>query len=108
MKLLHSIPGALLIFVASCSTTRVPDLLEQGRSLNPQAVSAIDVTDDGRFIAVTTLGFRQDKNFWLLSDKGEPQFGRTVAPWAPFQVAALDGGRAFGVGLAYSRVTAPF
>jgi glyoxylase-like metal-dependent hydrolase (beta-lactamase superfamily II) len=81
-------------------------VLRQGTFLAPQAISSIDVTDLGS-VAVSTLAFRHDKNFWLLSPKGEPEWGRQVAPWAPFQSAASAGGGAFGVGMAYSRVTSP-
>jgi hypothetical protein len=85
--------------------TRVPDVLRQGTFLTPQAISAVDVSGDGRHIAVSTLAFRHDKNFWLLSSGGEPLRGRHVAPWAPFQIASVP--EAFAVGLAYSRVTGP-
>src|SRR5262245_47009148 len=87
------------------ASSRVPNVLRQGTFLAPQAVSSVDVADDGS-VAVCTLAFRHDKNFWLLSSKGEPLWGRQVAPWAPFQSAASAGG-AFGVGMAYSRVTSP-
>src|SRR5262245_35168085 len=89
----------------AAASSRVPKVLRQGTFLAPQAVSSVDVTDDGS-VAVCTLAFRHDKNFWLLSSKGEPLWGRQVAPWAPFQSAASAGG-AFGVGMAYSRVTSP-
>jgi hypothetical protein len=36
--------------------------------LPPQSVSAVDVSDDGRFVALGTMAFRHDRNFWLLSD----------------------------------------
>lgn len=101
-------PAALLFLMGACSgQSRVPEPWEQGHVAAPQAVTAVDVSDDGRSIAVTTLAFRQDPNFWLLSDGGEVRFGRHVAPWAPFETAVLDGGKAFAVGLAYSRVTSP-
>ncbi len=93
---------------AGCASSRVPDLLDQTRTLAPQAVTSVDVSPDGRSIAVTTLAFRHNPNFWVLSREGAVQFGRAVAPWAPFQAAALDSGKAFGVGLAYSRVTSPY
>jgi glyoxylase-like metal-dependent hydrolase (beta-lactamase superfamily II) len=70
-------------------------------------VSALDVSDDGRFIAVATLAFRHQSNFWVLSHDGKVMWGRQVDPWAPFQAAVLPGGKAFGVGLAYSRITDP-
>jgi glyoxylase-like metal-dependent hydrolase (beta-lactamase superfamily II) len=85
----------------------VPDAWRQGVFLPPQSVSAVDVSDDGRFVAVTTLAFRHEPNFWLLSDEGKVLWGRSVAPWAPFQTAVLPEGKGFGVGLAYSRVTDP-
>src|SRR5262245_15237277 len=66
--------------------SRVPDVLRQGTFFAPQAVSSIEVTDDGG-VAVCTLAFRHDKNFWRISPKGEPLWGRQIAPWAPFQSA---------------------
>jgi glyoxylase-like metal-dependent hydrolase (beta-lactamase superfamily II) len=87
--------------------SRVPDPWRQGVFLRPQAVSALDVSDDGRFVGVTTLAFRHDRNFWLLSGDGKVRWGRYVQPWAPFQAAVLPGAGAFGVGLAYSRFTDP-
>jgi glyoxylase-like metal-dependent hydrolase (beta-lactamase superfamily II) len=93
---------------STAGASGVPGPLKQGVFLAPQAIAAVDISPDGRSIAVATLAFRQDKNFWLLSSDGQVLFGRSVAPWAPFQVAALPGGRAFGMGLAYSRVTSPF
>jgi glyoxylase-like metal-dependent hydrolase (beta-lactamase superfamily II) len=102
------IPSALFLLAGACAApSAAPDVLRQGVFPAPQAVTAVDVSDDGRLVAVTTLAFRQDPNFWLLSADGGVRFGRPVAPWAPFQAAVLDGGRAFGVGLAYSRVTSP-
>jgi glyoxylase-like metal-dependent hydrolase (beta-lactamase superfamily II) len=88
-------------------SSNVPDAWRQGVFLQPQSVSAVDVSDDGRFVGVTTMAFRQDRNFWLLSDAGKVLWGRYVQPWAPFQVAVLREGKGFGVGLAYSRVTDP-
>jgi glyoxylase-like metal-dependent hydrolase (beta-lactamase superfamily II) len=99
---------AFVLLGACASSTRVPEPLAQGVPLAPQAVSSVDVSDDGRTITVTTLAFRQDPNVWVLSSEGKILFGRNVAPWAPFQGAALDGGQAFGTGLAYSRVTSPY
>ncbi|HEV3341924.1 MAG TPA: MBL fold metallo-hydrolase, partial [Pirellulales bacterium] len=87
--------------------SRVPDAWRQGVFLHPQSVSAVDISDDGRAIGVTTLAFRHDKNLWLLSDDGSLRWGRYVEPWAPFQVAVLGDGETCGVGLAYSRVTDP-
>ncbi len=87
--------------------SRVPDAWQQGAFAHPQCITALDVTSDGRSIGVTTLAFRHDRNFWLLGDGGNIAEGRYVLPWAPFQVAVLPGARAFGVGLAYSRLTGP-
>lgn len=98
----------LLICAAACSLPgRVPDAGRQGVALAPQAISSVEVGPDGRSIAVTTLAFRQDPNFWVLSSEGERTFGRNVAPWAPYQGFSLGIGKASAVGLAYSRVTSP-
>lgn len=70
-------------------------------------MTSVDISDDGNLIGVTTLAFRQDPNFRVYTADGKQVFGRQVAPWAPFQAAVLDGGNAFAVGLAYSRVTSP-
>jgi glyoxylase-like metal-dependent hydrolase (beta-lactamase superfamily II) len=94
-------------FGTPAAQSRVPDPWQQGVFLHPQAVSALDVSDDACFIGVTTLAFRHDRNFWLLSGEGKVQWGRYVQPWAPFQAAVLPGAKAFGVGLAYSRFTDP-
>lgn len=102
MRVLLAIP----LLLGSCARTSVPDPLDRGIPA-PQAVTAVDLSEDGRFIAVTTLAHRQDPNFWLFSGDGELCFGRPVAPWAPFQTAVLGGGKAIAVGLAYSRVTSP-
>src|SRR5947207_1968893 len=104
MRMQAALVFALLGLGGGCASTRVPGVLDQGRVLAPQAVTAVEVSDNGRFVAVTTLAFRQDRNFWLLSNEGEVISGRNIAPWAPFQVAKLDSGP-FGLGLAYSRVT---
>src|SRR5262245_1720304 len=88
--------------------SQVPPILAQGRFLASQGVSALAVSGDGRRIAVTTMAFRHDRNFWLLSGEGKILWGRSVLPWAPYQVAATTGGEAFAVGLAYSRITPPY
>jgi glyoxylase-like metal-dependent hydrolase (beta-lactamase superfamily II) len=87
--------------------SQVPVQWRQGEFLHPQSVSAIDISGDGRFVGVATLAFRHDRNFWLLSDDGKVLWGRYVQPWAPFQVAVLPQAKAFGMGLAYSRITDP-
>lgn len=105
MRRIFLLPALL---VAACAGPgRVPPLWRQGEFLPPQAISAVDVSSHGHSIAVSTLAFRHDRNFWLVDGDGKIQWGRHVAPWAPFQVAALPGAEAFGVGLAYSRVTSP-
>jgi hypothetical protein len=81
-------------------------VLRQGAFLAPQAVSSVEVLEDGR-VAVATMAFRHERNFWVLSADGRPLWSRQVAPWAPFQSAAAAGGLAFGVGVAHSRVTGP-
>lgn len=88
----------------AAAESRVPSVLRQGALLAPQAVSSVEILDDGR-VAVCTMAFRHDRNFWLLSAEGKPLWGRQVAPWAPFQSASGGGG--FGVGMAHSRVTGP-
>src|SRR5262245_10396825 len=86
--------------------SRVPAPLRQGAVLPPQSVSALDVSDDGRFVAVGTMAFRHDRNFWLLSaESGEVEWGRYVETWAPAQVRVLAEGKGFAVGLTYGPVT---
>jgi glyoxylase-like metal-dependent hydrolase (beta-lactamase superfamily II) len=87
--------------------SKVPPLLGQGAFLPAQSVAAVDVSGDGRRIAVATMAFRHDRNFWVISDEGKVSGSRYVLPWAPFQVAATAKGEGFAMGLAYSRVTAP-
>jgi glyoxylase-like metal-dependent hydrolase (beta-lactamase superfamily II) len=87
--------------------SNVPFALRQGVFLHPQNVSAVDISEDGGSVGLTTLAFHHDRNFWLLTSDGAVQWGRHVAPWAPFQVAVLPHARGLGVGLAYSRITNP-
>ncbi|MCI0361581.1 MAG: MBL fold metallo-hydrolase [Planctomycetaceae bacterium] len=90
----------------SRGTSRVPAPLRQGTRLPPQSVSALDVSDDGCFLAVGTMAFRHDRNFWLLSaETGDVAWGRYVETWAPAQVRALAEGRGFAIGLTYGPVT---
>lgn len=98
---------ALLLLTACAAASTAPDPLAQKGLPAPQAVTSVDWSPDGRFIVATTLGFRQDPNVWILSSDGAILFGRHVDPWAPFQGTVLDGGKAVGAGLAYSRVTGP-
>src|SRR5262245_38690702 len=88
--------------------SRVPAPLRRGGdALPPQSVSALDVSDDGRLVAVGTMACRHERNFWLLSaDTGAVAWGRYVETWAPAQVRALADGHGFAVGLTYGPVTA--
>ena len=85
----------------------VPPAERQGTFLPAQQVSALDIDAYGQHVAVATMAFRQDHNFWLISSTGKLFWGRYLSPWAPFEVAVLPGAAAFGVGLAYSRITPP-
>ena len=87
--------------------SRVPAVTAQGRTLAPQAVSAVDISHDGKFITVGTMAFSHDANVWQFAPDGTVLAKRHFPPWAPMQVATLDGGKAMAVGLAYSRVTSP-
>lgn len=87
--------------------SRVPEVTAQGRFLAPQAISAVDVSADGRFITVGTMAFSHDANVWQFGGDGTVIARRHFPPWAPMQVATLSGGRAMAVGMAYSRVTSP-
>jgi hypothetical protein len=81
--------------------SRVPEITAQGRQLAPQAVSAVDVSADGRFITVGTMAFSHDANVWQFGPDGSVLAKRHFPPWAPMQVATLPEGKAMGVGLAY-------
>src|SRR2546422_2967019 len=87
--------------------SRVPEIAAQGRFLASQAISAVDVSADGKFITVGTMAFSHDANVWQFGPDGTVIAKRHFPPWAPMQVATLSGGRALAVGLAYSRVTSP-
>ncbi len=87
--------------------SRVPHPSVQGRLLAPQAVSAVDISADGKFITVGTMAFSHDANVWQFASDGTAVSKRHFPPWAPMQVATLNGGGALAVGLAYSRVTSP-
>jgi len=93
--------------IAPPESSRVPKSLRQGKFLSPQSVSALAISPDGRQLAVTTMAFRHDHNFWLLAEDGRVLWGRYLEPWAPGQVAFLPEGKRFAVGLAYSRFTDP-
>jgi hypothetical protein len=79
--------------IAPPQPSRVPNSLRQGEFLSPQSVSALAISPDGRQLAVTTMAFRHDRNFWLLADDGRVLWGRYLEPWAPGQVAFLPQGK---------------
>ncbi len=85
----------------------VPAVTAQGHFLAPQAVSAVDISADGKFITVGTMAFNHDTNVWQFDAAGNVVARRNLLPWAPMQVATLVGGKAMAVGMAYSRVTPP-
>jgi glyoxylase-like metal-dependent hydrolase (beta-lactamase superfamily II) len=87
--------------------SRVPAITAQDRFLAPQAVSAVDISADGKFITIGTMAFSHDANVWQFGPDGTLIAKRHLPPWAPMQVATLSGGKAVAVGLAYSRVTSP-
>src|SRR5947209_2944029 len=78
--------------------SRVPNVTAQGRFLAPQAISAVDVSVDGKFITVGTMAFSHDANVWQFGPDGAVIARRHFPPWAPMQVATLSGGRAMAVG----------
>jgi glyoxylase-like metal-dependent hydrolase (beta-lactamase superfamily II) len=88
--------------------TKVPPALRRGSFLPPQSVAAVNISDDGQYIAAATMAFRDDYNFHLVSSGGKLLSSRYLLPWAPFQAAILPGGTSYGAGLAYSRVTEPY
>jgi glyoxylase-like metal-dependent hydrolase (beta-lactamase superfamily II) len=90
------------------AASKVPPLLAQGKFLSLQAVSAVDVSGDGQRIAVATMAFRHEPNFWTFSGDGKLLWSRNVAPWAPYQVALTGKGGSAAVSLAYSRITPPY
>jgi glyoxylase-like metal-dependent hydrolase (beta-lactamase superfamily II) len=87
--------------------SRVPAATTQNRTLAPQAISAVDISADGKFITVGTMAFSHDANVWQFAPDGSVLAKRHLPPWAPMQVATLNSGGALAVGLAYSRVTSP-
>jgi hypothetical protein len=110
-------PIRTVLIGTALQQSNVPPSWKQGVFLHPQSISAVDISADGRWVGITTMAFRHDRNFWLLGEEGKVQWGRYVQPWAPFQAALLSPPRspgqengvrgAFGVGLAYSRFTDP-
>src|SRR5262245_6637389 len=93
--------------IAPPVASRVPEATAQNGVLAPQAISAVDVSADGKFITVGTMAFSHDANVWQFAPDGAVLGKRHFPPWAPMQVTTLPGGRAMAVGLAYSRVTSP-
>ncbi len=63
--------------------SRVPETTAQGRFLGPQAISAVDVSADGKFIAVGTMAFSHDANVWRFSPDGAVIAKHYFPPWAP-------------------------
>ncbi|HUQ69930.1 MAG TPA: MBL fold metallo-hydrolase [Planctomycetaceae bacterium] len=62
----------------------------------------MDIADDGSCVAVATMAFRHDRNFWLLAaETGEVRWGRYLETWAPCQVRTLANAKGFAVGLTY-------
>ncbi|MCR4414707.1 MAG: hypothetical protein NUV77_20010 [Thermoguttaceae bacterium] len=96
-----------LVIGQSGPATRVPKPLRQGEFLPPQSIAAVEISPDNRQVAVATMAFRHDHNFWLLGDDGRVLWGRYLDPWAPWQVAFSTQGKRLAVGLAYSRFTMP-
>ncbi|HEV7403658.1 MAG TPA: MBL fold metallo-hydrolase [Chthoniobacteraceae bacterium] len=91
--------------IAAAAESSVPNATAQGHSLAPQAVSAVDISPDGKTITVGTMAFSHEPNVWLLSPDGAVREKRNFAPWAPMQVSTAGGLTA--VGMAMSRVTSP-
>jgi glyoxylase-like metal-dependent hydrolase (beta-lactamase superfamily II) len=89
------------------ATSRVPLATAQGRSLAPQAISAVDVSADGKVITIGTMAYSHDANVWQFDPEGAVIAKRNLPPWAPMQVTTLAGGKAVAAGMAYSRVTSP-
>src|SRR5262245_13471302 len=79
--------------------SRVPEVPAQGNVLAPQAISAVNISADGKFITVGTMAFSHDANVWQFDAGGAVLARRNFPPWAPMQVATLAGGRALVVGL---------
>src|SRR5690349_16422154 len=44
--------------------SRVPAITVQNRFLAPQAISAVDISADGKFITIGTMAFSHDANVW--------------------------------------------
>jgi glyoxylase-like metal-dependent hydrolase (beta-lactamase superfamily II) len=85
----------------------VPAVVAQGRTLAPQAVSAVDISPDGRCITVGTMAFSHEPNVWQFAGDGSVLEKRHLPPWAPLEVASFAGGQFTAAGMAMSRFTSP-
>ena len=104
---MHELDVRQIQIAALATTSDVPAATAQGKILAPQAISAVDISADGKFITVGTMAFSHDANVWQFGPDGTVLAKRYFPPWAPMQVAILTGGKSMAVGLAYSRVTSP-
>ncbi len=84
----------------------VPRPWRQGIFLAPQSVSALDISDDRHSIAVATMSFRHDNNFWsMTAEDGQVAWGRYLETLAPSRVTVLPEAKGFAVGLTYGPET---
>src|SRR5262245_28347760 len=56
--------------IAPAVASRVPEATAQNGVLAPQAISAVDVSADGKFITIGTLAFSHDANVWQFTPDG--------------------------------------
>ena len=66
--------------------SRVPEVIARGRFLAPQAVSAVGVSADGKFITVGTVAFSHDANVWQFAPDSAVMAKLHLPPWAPMQI----------------------
>src|SRR5262245_37687353 len=50
--------------------SNVPEVTAQFHSLAPQAISAVDISADGKFVTVGTMAFSHDANVWQFAPDG--------------------------------------
>ena len=62
------------------SESRVPEVTARGRFLAPQAISAVDISADGKFITVGTMAFSHDANVWQFAADGREITKRHFPP----------------------------
>src|SRR4030095_10157606 len=62
--------------------SRVPEGTARGRFLAPQAVSAVGISADGKFITVGTMAFSHDANVGQFAPDGAVMAKRPLPPWA--------------------------